>query len=396
MTAGGRAATASALRVGLVAQQLRRPVPGGVGTYTRGLLLGLAALGAGRGVAVELLASRAGRSRPAAPPGRHDDPLRCFGLPLRLSPLPGTLLTAAWDLGVLGARGRFDVLHASSLAFPRPRGGTAGGRASLVVTVHDLAWRQHPEATTWRGRHWHEAALGRALRRATAFVVPSEPVAAELIGAGASPGAVSVVPEGCDHLPEPDHEAAAALLGRHGVRGGYLLTVGTLEPRKNLGRLVAAYELARPALDEPWPLVVVGPRGWGDAGVGRGVAGPAGVAVVGPVPDGVLAGLYASARAFAYVPLAEGFGLPPLEAMSFGVPVVTSTAVPSVTPAPGAPAAALRVAPDAVEAIAEALVQACTDPATRARLGQAGKELAATRSWRQAAAGHVALWESLA
>jgi len=75
---------------------------------------------------------------------------------------------------------------------------------------------------------------------------------------------VEVIDEGSDHLPEPDPAAADAVLARLDVVGPFLLSVGTLEPRKNLPRLVAAYQAARPRLPEPWPLVVVGPTGWGD------------------------------------------------------------------------------------------------------------------------------------
>jgi glycosyltransferase involved in cell wall biosynthesis len=118
----------------------------------------------------------------------------------------------------------------------------------------------------------------------------------------------------------------------------------------------------------------------------------------GPVADAVLAGLYARARAFAYVPLTEGYGLPPLEAMVFGVPVVAGTGVPSVVPRAGEPdrPAALRVAAGDTGAIARALVVATTDEAQRADLVDAGRRLAAGRTWRRAAAQHVALWRAVA
>jgi len=277
-------------------------------------------------------------------------------------------------------------------------------RPTLVVTVHDLAWRHHPDATTPRGRRWHEASLGRALRHADALVVPSHPVANDLLEAGAVPERVTVIDEGADHLPPADGPGATALLRARGVAGGYLLTVGTLQPRKNLARLVAAYEAVRPSLPEPWPLVVVGATGWGAATPSneragrswRDVFATAGVVAVGAVPDEVLAGLYAGARAFAYVPLAEGFGLPPLEAMTFGVPVVASSAVPSIQQAaPDAPPTALVVDPLDVDAIAGALATVSTDDELRRALTTAGTADVGYRTWARAAAAHVGLWRAL-
>lgn len=368
------------MRVLIAAEQLRRAVPGGIGRCATGLLSGLADGALGPCDSVALLASH--------PPRHRADPLAAWGFPIHASRLAGPLLTRAWDRGLVAAPAGFDVVHSVSLAAPPPH------RAALVVTVHDLAWRQLPEATTARGRHWHEAALHRALHRADALLVTSEPVARELAAAGAQ-AQVTVVAPGADHLPAPDHPAAGALLARLGVSGPFLLSVGTLEPRKNLPRLVAAYAAARPRLPEPWPLVVVGPPGWGDGGLGSG-AGPAvaGVVAAGLVDDGVLAALYERARLLAYVPLLEGYGMPPIEAMSVGTPVVASSGVPSVSAA-GGPPAAVVVDPRSTEAIAEGLVAVAADDHLRSALSEAGLALARSRTWRQAARLHVELWRSL-
>ncbi|MGH8979887.1 MAG: glycosyltransferase, partial [Acidimicrobiales bacterium] len=182
-----------------------------------------------------------------------------------------------------------------------------------------------------------------------------------------------------------------ALLRRLGVRGDYLLAAGTLEPRKNLARLAAAYAAARPSLPDPWPLLVVGPTGWGGVQAGGGD----GVVAVGHVDDGVLAALYAGARAFAYVPLEEGFGFPPAEAMASGVPVVVSSAVPSIVGPPGAAPAALVVDPLSVDDIAGALVRMARDDDLRAELAARGAELVAPLTWAAAADAHIAWWEAL-
>ncbi len=361
----------------LVVEQLRRAVPGGIGTYTRGLLGGIRACKGEERFAFALHASHA-----------EPDPLAELGLPMRAVHLDSRVLTRGWDLGLIRAPGGFDVVHGVSLATPAARDGER-----LAVMVHDLAWRSHPGSTTRRGRRWHEAALRRALRRADAFVVPSEAVGAALASAGADRAAVRVIAEGADHLPAPDRTGAAATLRACGVEGPYLLTVSTLEPRKNLARLLDAYREARRELPEAMPLVVAGPTGWGDTGADLGEA--EGVVGIGRVGGATLSGLYAGAAAFVYVPLAEGFGLPPLEAMAAGAPVVVSSAVPSVTEAPGEPPA-LVVDPIDVPAIAAALVRVVGDAELARSLVARGRALVGERTWEATARAHLELWEALA
>ena len=354
----------------MVAEHLRRPVPGGIGTYVRGLVRGLEAVRQHMGEPdVTLLASRA----PAAP-----DPLIALGRPVRTVPLPGRLLTRAWGWGLMRAPDGFDVVHAPSLAAPP----TA---APLTVAVHDLAWRRLPGTFPHRGRRWHEAALDRAFRRALVLLVGTVEDAHSLVAAGARPGQVEVLDPmyGCDHLPPADSAAAGAVLARLGVEGPYLLTVSTIEPRKNLVRLVQAYGRARAELPEPWPLVVVGPHGWGP----RLEPAP-GLVLVGQVDEPVLAGLYARARCLAYVPLAEGFGLPAVEAMAAAVPVVAS-------PMPSTAGAALEVDPLDVDGMAEALVRGAADDRVRSELVAAGLLRVRDLTWESAARRHVEVWQKL-
>ena len=355
------------MRVLIVAEQLRRPVAGGIGTYVRGLVTGLRGVDGGA-PDVALWASR--------PPGRGPDPLAVLG-PLVTSPLPGPLLVRAWDRGLVRPPGHPDVVHATSLAVPPAAG------APLSVMVHDLAWRHFPDAYPTRGRRWHEAALGRALRRAALFVVPSSTVADDLVAAGAPAPRVEVVEEGCDHLAPADDEGARALLARLGVTGDFLLTASTVEPRKNLPRLMAAYRAARDRLPARWPLVVAGATGWGPA-----LAPEPGVVLAGHASGGVLTALYRRARLLAYVPLREGFGLPVAEAMACGTPVVASRV-------PSAGGAAVEVDPFDVDAIAAALVTVATDGARREELVAAGRARARALTWAGAARGHVELWERM-
>ncbi len=375
----------------MAVEQLRRPVPGGIGVYARGLLSGLTASGRdGEDVDVTLFASRAPRRR-AAPEGTDPDPLRSFGRPVVLSRLPGRIMTRSWDHGFGRVPGGFDIVHSVSLAAPPQR--RHHGPAS-VITVHDLAWRRYPEATTPRGRTWHERALRRARDSDARLVVASGFVAADLISDGVDEDRITVVHGGSDHLAPPDAEGTDAALRRLGVQGEFVLTVGTQEPRKNLVRLVEAYQQARRTLPEPWPLLVVGPEGWGPTRARS--ADPEGVMFTGAVPDGVLAGLYQRARAFAYVPLTEGYGLPPLEAMRHGTPAVVGWEVPSVRDLgqTGEPPAHL-VDPQEIDHIAAGLARVLTDESLRAELRRRGQIYTETRTWRAAARDHIALWGSM-
>lgn len=330
------------MRVVVLTEQLRRRVPGGIGTYIRGLLGGLARLPDGPDVA------------PWTPA------------------LPPAVVTRLWDRGRLRVKARGGVIHAPTLALPPTDD-------PIAVFVHDVAWRDVPDAYPERGRRWHEAALDRALGRAAAILVPSA-ATADALGPTSVP--VTVIPEGCDHLPPPDDAGADALLSGLGVGRDFLLTVGTIQPRKNLGRLLEAYAKARPRLDG-LPLVVVGAHGWVET-----LAPVEGAVLAGSPSDAVLAALYRRARALAYVPLAEGFGLPPVEAMHAGLPVLAS-------PLPSTGAAALTVDPLDVGAIADGLVAVAADGATRDRLVAAGRTHTASMRWVDAAAAHVAVWETL-
>ena len=232
------------MSVAIVAEQLRRRVPGGIGTYVTCLVRGLAGLP--RPPRLSLIA---GRDRVGPSLGEK------IGAGLQIAAsgpqLPTEVVTRLWDHGLLsaGATGRrADVVHATSMAAPPLRGpltkrsgvgGSLRGREPLFTAmVHDLAWRRSPESFPARGRRWHEAALQRMAARASAVVVPSAQVADDLTlsAAGWDRSQIVVIPEGADRLPPPDEVAASQALRRLGVAGDFLLTVSTLEPRKNLAR----------------------------------------------------------------------------------------------------------------------------------------------------------------
>jgi len=258
------------------------------------------------------------------------------------------------------ARG-LDVLHCTTFR------GPSGSPVPTVVTVHDLAILRAPEAFPRWHRLYATAGLRRVLEAADAIVAVSEFTRREVVELADVPTErVRVVSNGVDPVFTPDGPR---------VEGDYVLAVGTLEPRKNLQRAV---EAAREAGVE---LRVVGARGWG----GVDVEG-----WVGEIPDSELAALYRGARSVLYPSLYEGFGLPVLEAMACGAPVVTSldTAMAEVTGD-----AAVLVDPLDVSAIAAGILAA---DARREELARAGVERARGFTWRRSADAVVELWRELA
>lgn len=355
------------MKVAIVAQQMRQPVPGGIGTYINGLVHGLRS-GHHDDLHVSFVASSA--------PGRTD-PLASWG-DVQASRWGRRALAALWDRELIRPDPVADVLHATSLVFPSlPRESAA----VATMFVHDVAWRTHPEFYPERGRAFHERALTRAIASQAALLVPSTATADALMWAGVEAARITVVGEGCDHLP---------LVPRRGD-GTYLLAVSTREPRKNLPRLVEAYARIRMELPEPWPLYIVGPKGWDDRS-GRSAlvdTGQPGVELLGAVSDERLAELLAGARTFVYVPLSEGFGLPPAEAMRAGVPVVASP-VPSISAD-----VACIVDPLDTDDIARGLLATSTDEGARKALVSGGLEACRNLTWRASADAHVDVWTSL-
>ena len=269
---------------------------------------------------------------------------------------------ALWYPAGLGRRARsLDVLHCTTFR------GPAGADVPTVVTVHDLAILRAPEAFPRWHRLYGRFGLEGVLRAADAIMAVSEFSRAETVAlAGVPAERVRVVPHGVDAVFTPDGARA---------EGDYVLAVATLEPRKNLGRAVKA---AREAGVE---LRVVGARGWG----GVDVEG-----WVGEIPDAGLAALYRGARCLLYPSLYEGFGLPVLEAMACGTPVVTSSATAMEEVAGGA---AVLVDPLDVAAIAAGIEEA---QRRREELVPGGIARAGEFTWQRAADSVVELWSELA
>jgi glycosyltransferase involved in cell wall biosynthesis len=264
-----------------------------------------------------------------------------------------------------------------------------------------VAFRHFPDAYPASGRRFHERATRIAIAEAARVLVPSAATARDLAELyGVEQERVIVTPLGADPPTDPDPEPARRLLERLGVRGPFLLAVGTLEPRKNLPRLVAAFAEAAADLPEHH-LVVVGPTGWGRSLAealppqgsfprSGGGSAPSGVVLAGAVEDGVLQGLYAAADGLAYPSLYEGFGLPVLEAMARGLPVLTSdrSSLPEV-----AGGAALLVDPTDVPAIAKGLIDLVSNHPLREGLAAGGRRRAAAFTWHATAAATWAAYQ---
>ena len=276
--------------------------------------------------------------------------------------------------------GRHDVVWGPNFVSPPTRAGA-------LVTVHDLTPVHHPELAS-RFTHSYPDLIRRALRRGAWIHTPSEFVRAEVIGHfGADPERVVAIHLGAREAPAGDAQAGRTLAGG----GRYILAIGTVEPRKDLPTLVRAFD-ALAADDPELRLVVAGADGWGADALDVAVSATTHsdrIERLGWVDETSRADLLAGAGAYAFPSVYEGFGLPPIEAMSAGVPVVATRAgsLPEVC---GDGADLVEVG-DA-EGLAAALRRAVGDAAHRAELVERGHRVVARYDWDTTANGLAALF----
>ena len=282
-----------------------------------------------------------------------------------------------------------------------------------VLTVHDLIFRRYPRHHKPLNRWYLNATMPLFCRRADHIIAVSEQSKRDVMAAyGVSADKITVIYEAADPRFRPQSpDRVAEVRSRYGLPERYLLFVGTIEPRKNLGRLLFAFERLR-AENLTDALVIVGKRGWlYEDFFARLEQSPARRAVLFPgfVPDADLPAIYAGAQALAFPSEFEGFGLPVLEAMACGTPVVCSntSSLPEIVgasqeradPASEVPtegAAALLCDPLEVDEIAAALRRVLTDGDLAEALRVRGLKQAGRFSWSRAAAETIAVYRKVA
>ena len=364
-------AASSGSRRSRAAVDLRALVPdaAGIGVYTRELLARLA--------------------RPEAPfrwlglahrEPRGAEALAAAGIEVEVRPAPLGVLWQQLHLPRRLRRGDVDLFWSPLLTLP------LRCPVPAVVTVHDLTTLLFPEAHRAKVRWSILPFLGRSLALARRVVAISHATARDLaFHFPESRERVRVVEPGVDERFHPaGAEEVARIRASLGAPEGYLLYVGTLEPRKNLGTLLTAWEALAAGDPRVPPLVVVGAPGWKSRRLAARLAALEGRGLIraGRVADDRLVELYQGARAFVYPSLYEGFGLPPLEAMACGVPVVVADAssLPEVVGDAG-----LEVDPRDAAGLARAIGRLIGDEGLAAELGARGAERARRFTWERAA-----------
>jgi glycosyltransferase involved in cell wall biosynthesis len=379
------------VRLAVNAEQFLYRSPGGIGRYTAQLLTVLPA----EFPDVEVVPFTARHSRTEV-----DSLLAEASVPpdvrhrAVIQRLPRKALYESWVRLArprLSGLGLIDLVHAPSVAVP-PRAG-----CPLVVTVHDAAAELFPEAFPARGRRFHSRGVKAVADRADLVIAVSQAAADEIAAHTPIPETrIRVVPNGVDPLDVPPARRAE-VLARFGLdERPYVLWVGSLEPRKGVGTVVAAMaELRRRGAHPEVQTVLAGFEGWLTSGLvsssDRDRLGPS-LHQFGRLAEEELWALYGGASLFTFPSRHEGFGLPVIEAMSQGVPVVASD-IPTIREVAGN--AALLVPPDDPVAWTDAIAGVLDDDAVRARMAGAGVARSRIFDARRAVAGTYAVYQEI-
>lgn len=298
-------------------------------------------------------------------------------------------LWVEWILPRIAAARGVDVVHGPAFLVP-----TRPLRSASVVTVHDLVAFQYPGTIPWKYGVYMRWLIRRVVRAATRVITDSTSVGnsvRDILGAPAE--RVDVVPLGvAERFRDPGPAVVDATARRLGLPRPYVLFVGNLEPRKNLPGLLRAFRTVRASHADPMHLVVAGKLAW-KSGPLRGELSASDlqgvVHVTGYVAPGDLPALYAGAEVFAFPSFWEGFGLPVLEAMACGTPVVAAD-VASIPEVCGG--AAVLVDPRSPESIADGILSLLRDPSRRADLVRRGRLRAAELNWERTARATMAVY----
>jgi glycosyltransferase involved in cell wall biosynthesis len=293
-----------------------------------------------------------------------------------------------WTLAVEISRLGLDLLHSPDFIPP------AFGYGRSVITIHDLTFLYYPRFLTPESRRYYNEQIEWAVERADHILADSHATKTDLTSVlGVSSEKITVVHLAADPSfhPVPDAEARRAA-ERYALQPGFLLSVGTLEPRKNVPGLLHAYRILLDQETTAQPLILVGGKGWLYEEIFDSVEAlelSDQVRFLHGVPDADLPGLYSAASVLATPSFYEGFGLPALEAMSCGTPVVVAdrASLPEVVGEAG-----ILVDPEDPNAIAQALTRVLTEGQLRARMRELGLERASNFSWERVAQETLAVY----
>lgn len=362
----------------VVVDQIITPLPNGIARYAEELTRALIAT-APKGCAVEGIVSALPPEKIAAVeealPGLAE---------LHRTTLPRRELAAAWQLGIVPTLGT-GMIHSPSLLAPLRRHERAFDATQMVVTIHDTLPWTHPKSLTPTTVAWHKTMVKRARKHADAVVVPTHAVAEQLAEFVDFGDRVRVIPGAvASALTLPaDADWRANNLD---LPAEYILTVGSLDPRRGITPLISG--LGQPGAPD-LPVLVLGPDTWGELSLAV-VADEAGlpegrVRALGYLSDADLAVVLARASVFVYPSLQEGFGLPLIEAFSFGTPVVHSDDPALMEVAGGAGIAVERGKKGYAERLADAVASVLSDTERAKKLAIVGSDRARAFSWRDSA-----------
>jgi alpha-1,3-rhamnosyl/mannosyltransferase len=267
-----------------------------------------------------------------------------------------------------------------------------------VVTVHDLSWMRYPETQPAERVREMNRVMPITMQTAAHILVDSEFVRREVIehyGLSEERVTKTLLGVAAEFKPLNANQCAPILDAYRLQFGRYILAVATLEPRKNLVSVIAAFAQLPETIRRRYPLVIVGMRGWGESLASdsvRQMIARGEVRLTGYVPQADLPSLYAGARLFVYQSLYEGFGLPPLEAMACGVPVIVSNraSLPEVVGNAG-----ILTEPLDDGRIAQHMREVIEDDALHQSLSKAGRQRAETFTWRRCAAETMAVYRKV-
>lgn len=328
----------------------------------------------------------------------YNDPVHLGRFPLAKEVvLPGkNPLSRLWREHVLlplaCQRELIDLLHCPKSAIPY------FSSCPVVVTLHDLIPLKHPETEKFAAQMYWRLQIPIAARRSTFIITDSEHARQEILADfGCLPEKVKAIMLGFDpRMTKPrDVAEGDAVCRKYELPPEYLLYVGTIQPRKNIDTLIQAFSRLKKIASSDHKLVIVGRKGWLYEQLFIRIKElnlESEIVFTGFVPDEDLPFIYDRARVFLYLSLFEGFGLPPLEAMACGIPVITSntTSLPEVVGDAG-----ITVSPTDVDAVALAMQQVLTDPLLAEKMRESGRNRAQHFSWEMAAHETLAVYKQV-